>query len=96
VAEKVDPEIVSSADQDQNIPAVESDTSEDQMPVGDTAQESPVTPEERSILQGTAKKRALEVKDYLVERGVDPARLLICFSEFEDKEDAFPRVEIAL
>ena len=96
VARKPDSESVPLPDQDQDLSVSEPGVSEEQMSQGDTAQELPITPEERSILQGMAKKRALAVKDYLVGKGVDSGRLLICFSEFEDKQDALPRVEVAL
>jgi len=61
-----------------------------------TDEEAPITPDERADLQTVAKERALSVKEYLIGKGVGPGRLLICFSDFEDKEDALPRVEIAL
>jgi len=85
-----------AAAQDQDLPAAEPEASEGQAIDADEPGEMSITDEERSVLQGIAKKRALAVKDYLVEHGVEPGRLLICFSEFEEKQDAVPRVEVAL
>jgi len=57
---------------------------------------APVTEEERDALQDLAQKRAMAVKDYLFGKGVEAGRLIVCFSELDDKVDAIPRVEIAI
>ena len=65
-------------------------------PTPEIQEEAPVTDEEREFLQDMARKRAMAVKDYLISRGVEAGRLIVCFAELEDKEDAVPRVEITL
>jgi len=57
---------------------------------------APVTEEERKALQDLAQQRAMAVKDYLFGKGVEAGRLIVCFSELDDKVDAIPRVEIAI
>jgi len=65
-------------------------------PTPEIQEEAPVTDEEREFLQDMARKRAVAVKDYLISRSVEAGRLIVCFAELEDKEDAVPRVEITL
>jgi len=61
-------------------------------------EEVPLSDEEKEHLNGIAKKRAENVKDFLVENGgLDPERLFILYSEVEREEDGPPpRVELSI
>jgi hypothetical protein len=65
-------------------------------PASEIQEDTPVTDEEREALQDMARKRAVAVKDFLISRGVEAGKLIVCFAELEDKADAVPRVEITL
>ena len=61
-------------------------------------EEVPLTDEEKEKLIGIAKKRAENVKNFLVENGgLDPERLFILYSEVEKEADGPPpRVELSI